>query len=280
MPVWRLMASTAFALAAFAGNSLLCRIALRHGGTDAASFTLIRLLSGALCLALLVRRRGGAVQAQGSWVSALALFAYAAAFSWAYGSLGAGTGALLLFGAVQASMVVYSLWQGERLSGFQTVGWVAALAGLGGLLLPGWSAPPWRGSLLMLAAGLAWAVYTVRGRGLGDPLQVTAGNFARALVPALAGLALAWTGARLDASGLTCAVASGALASGLGYAVWYTVLPRLRVSTAATLQLGVPVIAAFGGWAWLGEPLSWRLMLASGVILGGIALVVLGPKRA
>ncbi len=268
---------------AFAGNSLLCRLALRHTAIDAASFTLIRLAAGALCLWLIARWRDGPRGRQqalaGGWPSAIALFVYAAAFSFAYASLSAGTGALLLFGAVQASMIGWGLLQGERLRGVQLVGWTVALAGLVGLVLPGWAAPPWQGSALMVAAGMAWAVYTVRGKGQGDPLQVTAGNFARAVLPAAVCSALLWRGAALDAAGVACAVASGALASGVGYAVWYTVLPALRVTTAATLQLAVPVIAALGGIAWLGEVLTGRLMLAAPAILGGIALVVAGGRK-
>ena len=268
------------ALLAFAGNSLLCRLALRHTAIDPASFTLIRLVAGALCLWFIARwrdgpRRPGQALA-GNWPSALALFAYAAAFSYAYASLTAGTGALLLFGAVQASMIGWGLFKGEGLRGLQTVGWVVALAGLVGLVLPGWAAPPWQGSVLMVAAGVAWAVYTLRGKGQGDPLQVTAGNFARAVLPAALCSALMWRGAAVDSAGVACAVASGALASGVGYAVRYTVLPALRVATAATLQLAVPVIAAVGGIVWLGEALSLRLLLAAPAILGGIALVVAG----
>jgi drug/metabolite transporter (DMT)-like permease len=276
---------TGVALLAFAGNSLLCRLALRHSAIDAASFTLIRLLSGALCLWLIARwcdgPRASAQAPAGNWLSALALFVYAAAFSSAYARLGAGTGALLLFGAVQASMIVWGLFQGERLRGLQWLGWGVAVAGLFGLVWPGWAAPPWQGSALMAAAGMAWAVYTVRGKrsGQGSPLRVTAGNFARAVLPAALCSALLWRGVALDAAGAACAVASGALASGVGYAVWYTVLPALRVTTAATLQLAVPVIAAAGGVVWLGEALTWRLVLSAPAILGGIALVVAGGRR-
>ncbi len=279
-------ALTLLALLAFAGNSLLCRLALRHTAIDAASFTLIRLVAGALCLWLIARWRDGprakGQAMAGNWPSALALYAYAAAFSFAYASLSTGTGALLLFGAVQASMIGWGLLQGERLRGVQMAGWALALAGLVGLVLPGWAAPPWQGSALMVAAGMAWAVYTVRGKppmGQGDPLQVTAGNFARAVLPAALCSALLWRGAALDAAGVACAVASGALASGVGYAVWYAVLPALRVTTAATLQLAVPVIAAAGGIAWLGEALTWRLVLAAPAILGGIALVAAGGRK-
>jgi len=274
----RLVVLTALALIAFAGNSLLCRAALAHGGIDAASFTLLRLLSGAVTLALLARVRTNG-NGRGTWRSALALFAYAAAFSFAYLQLTAATGALLLFGAVQATMIARGLWLGERLGFPQWCGLVLACGGLVGLVLPGLSAPPLAGASLMLAGGVAWGVYSLRGRGAGDPLRVTAGNFLRA-VPMAALLALLLVDrASLTPAGAGYAVLSGALASGAGYAIWYTALPQLRATTAATVQLCVPVIAALGGVVLLGEPLTLRLLLASAAILGGIALVVvLGPK--
>jgi drug/metabolite transporter (DMT)-like permease len=236
------------------------------------------LAAGAVTLWLLVRLRGGTPQAAGNWVSAFALFAYAAAFSLAYVQLGAGTGALLLFGAVQATMIGFSLFKGERLRRMQCVGLACALAGLAGLLLPGLSAPPLSGSLLMLVAGIAWGVYSLRGQGRGDPLRVTAGNFLRAV--AFAALLSAWMfrHTSVDAAGVGYALASGAVASGVGYAIWYSALPHLRVATAATVQLSVPLIAAVGGAALLGESPTLRLTLAAIAILGGIALVI-GTKR-
>ncbi|HMC15300.1 MAG TPA: DMT family transporter [Albitalea sp.] len=276
----RILVLTLLALTAFAGNSLLCRIALKRSEIDPASFTSLRIASGALVLWLLVRLRTGAATSLGNWPSALALFAYAAAFSFSYVTLTAATGALLLFGAVQATMIGYGLWAGERLHGRQVLGLIVALAGLVGLLLPGLSAPPLQGSALMLAAGVAWGVYTLRAKGSGDPLRVTAGNFMRAVVPtaALSLVTLAWFS--FDGLGLACAIASGALASGVGYAIWYTALPGLSVTTAATAQLSVPVIAAAGGIVLLGEPLSVRLVLASAAVLGGIALVVIRRSAA
>jgi drug/metabolite transporter (DMT)-like permease len=271
---------TLFAVLAFAANSLLCRMALRHTGIDAASFTSVRIVSGALALWLILRLRSGATGRAGNWLSAGALVVYAAAFSFAYVSLPAATGALLLFGAVQATMIAYGRWRGERLQGRQALGFVLALAGLVGLLLPGWTAPPLQGSVLMLLAGVAWGVYTLRGKGGGDPLAVTAGNFLRAVVPALALSLLTLPWMVLDRAGIAYAIASGALASGLGYAVWYSALPGLKVSSAATVQLSVPVIAALGGIVFLDESLSWRLVLASVAILGGIALVVLDKRPA
>ena len=271
---------TALAMSAFAGNSLLCRLALEHTRIDAASFTLIRLAAGAIVLLLVTRTRSGGALGSGNWRSALALFAYAGSFSFAYVSLPAGTGALLLFGAVQATMIGHGLWAGERLRGLQFVGLVLALGGLVGLLLPGLAAPPLAGSLLMLGAGVAWGIYSLRGKGGGDPIRVTAGNFLRAVPMAAALSVLLHEGAELDAAGFWYAVASGALASGIGYAIWYTVLPALRSTHAATVQLSVPVIAAVGGVVFLDESLSTRLVLASVAILGGIALVILERKSA
>ena len=271
---------TVFAMLAFAGNSLLCRLALKDTDIDAASFTVVRLASGALVLWLIVvYRRKDRTQSAGSWSSAIALFIYAAGFSYAYIGLTAGTGALLLFGAVQATMITYGLWTGERLTTRQTLGLLLALAGLLGLLLPGLSAPPLRGSLLMLLAGFAWGVYSLRGAGAGDPTAVTAGNFLRAtpLALGLSIVTLPWIS--IDPDGLWYAVASGALASGMGYAIWYTALRGLRATSAATVQLSVPVIAALGGIPFLGEPVTVRLLLASLAVLGGIALVVV-ERRA
>jgi drug/metabolite transporter (DMT)-like permease len=266
---------------AFAANSLLCRAALKHTGIDAASFTTVRLLSGALMLWLIVRIRSSKASGRGNWLSACALFVYAAGFSFAYVNLAAATGALLLFGAVQATMIGYGIATGERLCGLQVVGLVAALAGLVILLLPGLSAPPLFASALMLSAGVAWGIYSLRGKGSGDPTGVTAGNFLRA-VPMAAALSLLFLkGAKLDAAGLCYGFASGAVASGVGYALWYQVVPLLRSTHAATVQLSVPVIAALGGVLFLGEALTVRMAAASLAILGGIALLLLvKPKPA
>lgn len=278
MPAARIVALTALAMIAFAGNSLLCRVALTQTDIDPASFTAIRLVSGALVLWLVTRIGRATPGGQGSWPSAFALFAYAAAFSFAYESLSAATGALLLFGAVQATMIGHGFWAGERLRGPQLAGLVLALGGLVGLLLPGLSAPPLSGALLMLGAGVAWGVYSLRGKGAGDPTRVTAGNFLRA-VPLAAALSLVTLDyALLDRAGIGYAVASGALASGIGYAIWYAALPALKASHAATVQLSVPVIAALGGVAFLGEAVSLRLALASAAVLGGIALVILEKR--
>ena len=265
-------------MVAFAANSVLARLALKTTAVDAATFTGVRLLAGAVVVAVVVRARGRRMG--GSWPSAAALFVYAAAFSAAYLSLAAGTGALLLFGAVQLTMIGWGWVRGERLSALQGVGAVAALAGLVVLVAPGVQAPPLGAALWMAASGVAWGVYSLRGRGETDPAGATAGNFARA-VPLAAGLALAVTasgrGLVLDPAGVGWAVLSGAGTSGLGYVAWYAVLPSLRAASAATVQLSVPVIAALGGVALLGEPVTARLALASAVTLGGIALVVRTP---
>ena len=273
------LALTSVAMMAFAGNSLLCRAALDHTAIDAASFTTIRLVSGAVALWLIVRFRAGSRQVSGNWISAFALFAYAAGFSFAYDSLSAGTGALLLFGAVQATMVGYGIWTGERLRGVQVVGLVLACGGLVGMLLPGVSAPPLAGSLLMLGAGVAWGVYSLRGRGAGDATGVTAGNFLRSVPLAVAVSLLMLGEVSIDPAGFWLAVASGALASGVGYAIWYAALPALKAASAATVQLSVPVIAALGGVAFLGEPITLRLAVASAAVLGGIALVIIEKQR-
>jgi drug/metabolite transporter (DMT)-like permease len=260
------------AMVAFAGNSLLCRVALRSTAIDAATFTSVRIVSGAVVLWLIVIARRGRLA--GSPLSAFWLFGYAAAFSYAYLSLTAATGALLLFGAVQATMIGFGLAKGERLHAAQWAGLGLALAGLAGLLLPGLEAPPALGAALMLFAGFSWGLYSLRGRGAGDPTGVTAGNFVRAVPMVLLVSAATFPYASVDAAGVGYAVASGAVASGLGYAIWYTALKHLKATSAATVQLSVPVIAAVGGVAFLGESLTLRLALCSIAILGGVALVI------
>lgn len=279
MSATRIGVLTFLTMLAFAGNSVLCRIALKHTSIDAASFTSIRLVSGAVVLWAIARLFRGNCAGRGNWVSAFALFAYAAGFSFAYISLTAATGALLLFGAVQATMIGHGLWAGERLQGQQLAGLLLALGGLVGLLLPGLSAPPLAGSMLMLIAGVSWGVYSLRGKGAGDPTRVTAGNFVRATLFAVLLSALQNSSSSLDMVGVWYAVASGAVASGLGYALWYSVLPVLKAANAATIQLSVPVVAALGGIIILGEPVTVRFVLASSAILGGIALVILSKSH-
>jgi drug/metabolite transporter (DMT)-like permease len=274
----RLIVVTTFAMLAFAGNSLLCRIALRDTTIDAATFTSIRLVSGALILAVILRAKGARPMAAGSWRAAFCLFAYAAAFSFAYRQLTAATGALLLFGAVQIAMLSWGLAAGERLRSLQVVGLLIAVGGLVYMLLPGLSAPPIEGAAFMIAAGVAWAGYSLLGRGVSDPTNATAGNFLRA-VPFAAALSLAMAaGTSADHTGALYAVASGAVTSGLGYVLWYAALPSLTAASAAVIQLSVPAIAALGGVVLLAEPLSSRLVIASVTILGGIALTILRPR--
>jgi len=280
MSYLRIISLTSVAMIAFAGNSLLCRQALQHTSIDPASFTAIRLISGALMLWIVVRVKQDAPVGSGNWLSAIALFAYAAGFSFAYVSLPAASGALLLFGAVQATMIGHGIWVGERLLGLQLVGVLMAFGGLVGLLLPGLSAPPLFGSLLMLGAGVAWGIYSLRGKGAGDPTQVTAGNFLRTVPVTVALSLLMFNYVSVDTAGVVLAVSSGALASGMGYAIWYAALPALKNTSAASVQLSVPVIAALGGIVFLGEPVTLRLILASIAILGGIALVILRKQQA
>jgi drug/metabolite transporter (DMT)-like permease len=276
----RVFLFTALAMIAFAGNSLLCRQALKHTSIDATSFTLIRIVSGALCLWVIVQLRKGSWVKAGSWLSALALVAYAALFSFAYLRLTAGTGALLLFGAVQATMIFWALKKGEQFRLVQTAGLILALGGLIALVFPGLSAPPLGAALLMLGAGIAWGVYSLRGKRGGDPLRATAGNFLRAVPMAVLLSVVMLRSANLDGAGIGYAIASGALASGIGYAIWYTALPALKASGAATVQLSVPVLAAAGGIAFLGESLTLRFVIASIAVLGGIALVLLERRSA
>ena len=270
---------------AFASNSLLCRAALKQTSIDAASFTFVRVFSGAVVLWLAMNlrrmiRTTRDVGVGGNWISALALFLYAAGFSFAYVDVAAGTGALLLFGAVQATMILWGLHKGERLRAIQIVGLIVAMTGLVVLLFPGLSAPPLFGSILMLGAGVAWGIYSLRGKREKNPVTATTGNFVRAVpfAAALSIIFLRWLD--LDLAGVIYAIISGAITSGLGYVIWYSVLPSLKAASAATVQLSVPVLAAAGGILLLGEPLTLRYLLASVAILGGITLVVLEKNRA
>lgn len=276
MTLSRLFFVTALAMLAFAANSVLARLALAETAIDPATFTSVRIVSGALALWLIVRLQQGPPRAAGGdWLSAAALFIYAAGFSLAYVSLDAGLGALILFGAVQVTMIAVGLWQGERFRPLQIAGFMAALLGLVYLLAPGGMAPSPVGAVFMLASGVAWGVYSLRGRGNSDPTTTTAGNFLRAVPMALGLSLLSVPWLAVDAAGIVYAVLSGAIASGAGYAVWYTALPGLKASQAATAMLSVPVIAAMAGVLLLGEPLTVRLIVSSAAILGGIALVAL-----
>lgn len=271
----------AAALVAFAANSILCRLALGAGAIDAASYTGVRLLSGALVLALIVRLRGA--RAAGAttlgWLPAAMLFAYAIAFSYAYLRLGAGTGALILFATVQLTMIGAGLKRGERLRAMQWIGLGLAVAGFVALVAPGLSAPEPFGAVLMTVAGVAWGVYSLCGRGAADPLRDTAGNFVRSVPLALLAVALAGSTLHAHARGVVLAVLSGAVTSGLGYVVWYAVLPRLSRAAAGIAQLAVPPLAALGGALLLSEQVGWRLVACSVAILGGVAVAVFVPAR-
>ena len=277
----RTLLLTTVAMLAFAANSLLCRLALQQASIDPASFGSVRLVSGALVLAAIVRLRSGPpAVARTDWLAAAMLWTYVACFSFAYLTLAAGTGALILFGAVQLTMFGVGLHAGERFTPAAWVGLTLALGGLVYLLSPGIAAPAPQGAALMAAAGIAWGVYSLRGRGAGDPVAATAGNFLRAAPLALA-LSLAFASAfQVSASGLALAIASGALTSGLGYVVWYAALPGLSALRAATVQLSVPPLAAVAGALVLAETVSMRLLLASAAILGGIALVLFSRTLA
>lgn len=271
----RILVLTLVALVAFAANSLLNRGALLAGGMDPAGFTAVRLASGAGMLALLVAMQGGGtgLRRAGSWPSAAALTLYAVAFSYAYVTLDAGAGALILFASVQLSMFGGSVLRGQRPHLRRWAGSALGLAGLAVLFLPGAGAPHPGGALLMVAAGCGWGVYSLRGATSRAPLVTTAGNFLRSLPVAAVLLVVALTHAGpMPGQGLVLAVASGALASGLGYAVWYSVLPRLDSSVAALAQLTVPLIALAGGAVLLGEAPGWQVLPASALILGGVGL--------
>lgn len=266
---------TALAMVAFGANSLLCRMALGEHSIDAASFTAIRLASGALMLWLIVRTRSATrTPPRSDWLAAGMLFVYAVTFSFAYLTLSAGTGALILFGVVQLTMFVVGLRGGEHFSALAWTGLVVALAGLVYLVSPGITAPNPGGALLMAVAGFAWGIYSLRGRGVKDPLQSTANNFLLAVPLGIVVSLVFSNDLHADMRGLVLAVASGAIASGLGYVIWYAALRGLSATTAATVQLSVPVIAACGGVLLLAEAVTPRLVIASVATLGGIAIVL------
>lgn len=281
MPALRTIALTVAAMLAFAANSILCRLALAQGSIDPASFGSLRLVSGALTLALVLRLRPvpAGAPARIDWLAAAMLFAYVACFSFAYLSLSAGTGALVLFGAVQITMLAAGWRAGESFGVWGWLGFALAVAGFAGLVAPGVSAPAPTGAVLMAVAGMAWGVYSLRGRGVADPLAATAGNFLRAAPLALLLSLMLALQAHASTQGALLAIASGALTSGLGYVIWYAALPGLGALRAATVQLSVPLIAALGGVLFLAETPSLRLVLAGVAILGGIGLVLLGKRR-
>jgi drug/metabolite transporter (DMT)-like permease len=269
---------TVLALLAFAANSVLCRMALGARNIDAAGFTVIRLLAGAIVLwAILSVSRGSRLAgSRGSWSAAAMLFLYAAAFSYAYMTLDTGTGALILFGSVQLTMVLLSLLGGTRLHPTEWAGITIAFSGLVYLLLPGATAPSPVGFVLMAVAGTAWGIYTLKGRGSGNPLADTTWNFVRTLPLVLVLAIVALQAMHYSSRGILLAILSGAIASGVGYTIWYNALRGLSATQAAVVQLSVPVIAALGGVLFMSETITLRLLLASALTLGGILLVVSG----
>lgn len=274
------MGYATLALVAFAANSVLCRIALRQAVIDPATFSTIRLTSGAAILLLLsARARGQALPVAHSWMSAGLLSLYAIPFSFAYIRLTTGTGALILFGSVQATMLVAALRSGDRPHSSQWLGLGVALAGLAYLMLPGLSAPPLADAALMGLAGFSWGMYSLRGRRTANPLGQTASNFLRAVPFVVVVSAVELRRFHVEASGLLLASASGILASGLGYVAWYGALGGLTATRAAIVQLAVPVLAAAGGVILLGEAVSARLVLSTIAILGGIALAIVGREE-
>jgi drug/metabolite transporter (DMT)-like permease len=271
---------TIFALVAFAFNSILCRIALGNEAIDAASFTLVRLVSGAVTLFIIFSffRKKDAQTQKGSWLSAFFLFAYAVCFSFAYINLTTATGALILFGSVQATMIFVALLKGERPKILEWLGLICALGGLIYLVFPGLSSPPLLSSALMMTAGIAWGFYTLRGKTSENPLAETTGNFARAAAMMILVFLFFLSQIHLSQKGILLAVLSGAIASGVGYSIWYSVLKFHTATRAAILQLSVPALAGFGGVIFLTETISLRLVSATVLILGGIALAIVGRK--
>jgi drug/metabolite transporter (DMT)-like permease len=268
-------------LVAFAANSVLCRLALGEGVIDPAGFTVLRLVSGAATLWLIVitTNSGSASDERGSWASAAWLFLYAAAFSFAYVVLETGTGALILFGAVQITMIMGGLRSGERPRPAQWIGLVLAFGGLAYLVAPGMTAPPLMGSTSMAAAGVAWGLYSLRGRGVRNPTSVTADNFVRSVPLVLALVLVFMPDVSLSPKGMLWAGVSGSLASGVGYVIWYAALRGLSATQAATVQLAVPVLAALGGVVVMSETVSARLMTSAVAILGGVLLAVTTRER-
>jgi drug/metabolite transporter (DMT)-like permease len=270
---------TAFTLVAFAANSILCRMALGAHLIDPVSFSTLRLLSGAIVLVPLSRLAGksrAAKRSPGSWTSGLALFVYALAFSLAYISLQAGIGALILFGAVQATMIGVGIVSGEQPHASEWLGLFTALGGLVYLVAPGVTSPDPLGALLMSISGIAWGAYSLRGKGALAPVSSTAGNFVRALPMAAVASVFALSSVDAHAAGVILAVISGSVTSGLGYVLWYRALRGLTTAQAAIVQLLVPILAGFGGIVFLGERPSVRLAIASALILGGVAMAVRG----
>ena len=277
------MLLTFLALVAFAANSVLCRLALNDNIIDAASFTSIRLLSGAIFLLFLVyvKTKKTLAMKAGTWKNAFYLFIYAVAFSYAYISLDTGAGALILFGSVQTTMIIFNFMKGQKLSIFEWAGLIVALSGLLVLLLPGASAPSLSGFIIMTLSGIAWGLYTLAGRGATSPVANTASNFVRTIPFILVLTIFTFDSTQTSNEGIMLAILSGAIMSGLGYAIWYSALTHLSITQASTLQLIVPIMAAFGGVIFLNELITTQLVISSALVLGGVLVVTLcKPKKS
>lgn len=265
---------TVFALCMFAANSLFCRMALGEGLVDAASYSTIRMVAGAITLFMIVASRHRSFRQGGDWPSAFLLFLYAVPFSFAYIGLSTGTGALILFGCVQLTMLLSAWRSGERPSLAQWTGLTLGSGGLVYLMLPGLQAPPPLPAALMALAGVAWGLYTLRGRGAGDPLLRTAGNFTRAIPLVLLVSIISYSDLNVQRKGALLATLSGTICSALGYVAWYAALQHLSATRAAVLQLLVPVLAAMAGVVVLAEPYGLRQALASAMVIGGVGLTL------
>jgi len=278
---FRVASLTILALIAFAGNSVLCRLALADGSIDAASFSTVRLVSGAIALLLILHAtsRGKRPASYGSWMSAAMLFTYAVCFSFAYVSLDTGIGALILFGMVQTTMVAGALWAGDRPSVPEWVGWLLAVSGFVYLVSPGLTAPSPFGSVLMGIAGIGWGIYSLRGRNEPFALAGTTYNFVRSVPLVIVVSAMTLKDVHLSANGILLATMSGAITSGVGYSIWYTALRSISSMQAAMVQLSVPVLAAAGGILFLAESVSLRLITSGLLILGGIFLAIFGKAK-
>lgn len=280
----RIFLLTTITMIAFGANSIFGRVALEGDAIDPSNYTFIRLLSGAIMLAILVGLSSGASLQnlkRGNLASAFCLFAYAAAFSFSYVNIETGVGALILFACVQATMIGWSLFKGDRPSLFEWLGIIVAFGAFVWLVSPGLEAPDPLAAALMAISGIAWGAYSLRGKSASDPLKATAGNFILSVPMGLALLLFSLSNSQLSGYGVVLAIASGAITSGMGYALWYRVLPQLTATRASIVQLTVPVVAGIGGLLFLSEPLTFRFVLASALILGGVAIsILLKAKRA
>jgi drug/metabolite transporter (DMT)-like permease len=280
----RIILITLLSLLAFAANSVITRFALQETSIDETSFIMLRVVSGAIFLWLYLSfKKNNKAYKAGTWLAAFSLFIYAVSFTYGYGLIAAGTGALLLFGSVQITMTIAGYREGERLNVIQITGFVLALIGLVILMLPGISSPSIMGALLMCISGVAWSIYTLQGRGASSPAASTAGNFIKAAPMAI----LLWTIVYLSSSdtinlardGVIYALLSGIITSGIGYIIWYSVLPELKATQAAIVQLSVPLLVTLAGALLLNETITMRVILASATILLGTVLVLTFKKK-